>query len=165
VGEIRVRFLSGFMIAGFSLPLGAAEPRSGLDFFLGRWTIQGIEASYSETCEWLPGGGFLACRAEDRSEGEPSYALSIFGYSELDGHYTYHGFGGSGGVRTLQGFVQDGVWRFQGQSGRAPAWRRWQVTITPSERGFHFREEVSERSGPWEVAAAFEYLRLGPMEP
>ncbi len=165
MGEMKVRLLSGLMIFGFSLPLGAAEPRSALDFFLGRWTIQGLEASYSETCEWLPGGGFLACRAEDRSEADTSYSLSIFGYSERDGHFTYHGFGGSGGVRTLQGFLQDGAWRFHGQSGRAPDWRRWQVTITPTERGFRFREEVSERSGPWEEAVAFEYVRLDPIEP
>ena len=163
--ERKVQLLLGLMIVVFAPSLDASEPRSSLDFFAGRWTIQGLEASYSETCQWLPGGGFLACRAEDRSEVEPSYSLSIFGYSARDGHYTYHGFAGSGGVRTLQGFVHDGVWRFSGASGRAPDWRRWQVTITPSERGFRFREEVSERSGPWEEAAAFEYVRLGPNEP
>jgi hypothetical protein len=36
-----------------------------------------------------------------------------------------------------------------GESTRGPAWRRWQVAITPTEAGFHFREEVSERGGPW----------------
>jgi hypothetical protein len=145
---------------GFAAPLDAAEPRAELGLFQGRWTIEGMEASYTETCEWLPGRAFLKCQAEDRSESEPSHSLSVLGYSERDGHYTYHGFGGSGTARTLQGFLQDGIWRFHGQTGRAPDWRRWQVTITPFEGGFQFREEVSDQSGPWRETARFKYVRL-----
>jgi hypothetical protein len=143
-----------------STPVAASHPRSQLEFFRGAWTINGNQETYRETCEWLPGGGFMACNAEDRSETPPGFSLSVFGYSEADGDYTYSGFGGSGSLRSLRGSIHDGVWRFHGQSLRAPEWRRWQVTITPTATGFHFREEVSERSGPWRESVALEYLRL-----
>ena len=159
-----MRILLLAVAGSLAIPLGAAEPRAALEVLHGRWTIQGSESTYLETCEWLPGGAFLACRAEDRSEKEPSHSLSVLGYSQRDGHYTYHGFGSSGTPRTLQGFLHDGVWHFHGQSGRAPDWRRWQVTMTPTERGFRFREEASDRSGPWKETAAFDYVRLGPTQ-
>ena len=165
MSEMNARVLFLVIAAGISAPLAASEPRAELEVLRGRWTIEGQENSYTETCDWLPGGSFLVCRAEDRSEKEPSHSLSVLGYSERDGHYTYHGFGSSGTPRTLQGFFQDGVWRFQGQTGRPPDWRRWQVTITPSERGFRFREEVSDKAGPWKETAALEYLRLGSAQP
>lgn len=134
--------------------------RNELAFFAGDWTIEGYETTYVERCRWLPGGGFLACHAEDRSEQEPSFSMSVFGYSEADGLFTYHGFGGDGSQRTLRGAPHDGVWRFYGESTRGPAWRRCQVTITPTAGGFHFREEVSERGGPWQDAVTIEYRRV-----
>lgn len=139
--------------------LAGTSPRDALEFFNDSWTVEGQEAAFVETCEWLPGRGFVACHADDRTEATPSYSMSVFGYSDADGHYTYSGFGGSGTQRVLSGFLNDGVWHFQGQSGRGPNWRRWQVTLTPTARGFHFREEVSDRSGPWREVASFEYLR------
>lgn len=141
------------------------DPRSELEFFRGAWTIEGHDATYREVCEWLPGRAFVACNAEDRSENLPGHSLSVFGYSETDAQYTYSGFAGSGSQRSLQGSLQDGVWRFHGQSGRAPNWRRWQVTITPTPKGFHFREEVSDGSGPWRESVVLEYLRLPDDKP
>lgn len=139
--------------------VSAESPRAALDFFRGEWTIKGHETTYSESCEWLSGKGFIACNAEDRSEPESSFSMSVFGYSEADGQYTYAGFSSSGTQRSLRGHVHGGVWRFYGQSDRAPKWRRWQVTITPTREGFHFLEEVSERSGPWQRSAEFTYIR------
>jgi hypothetical protein len=160
-----VRVLSWVLASVSANSIAAAEPHAQLEFFRDAWTIKGMETSYSEVCDWLPGGGFLACRSEDRSEGEPAYSLSIFGYASIDAQYTYHGFAGSGTHRTLRGEVHDGVWRFHGESGRGPNWRRWQVTITPTDTGFLFREETSDRSGPWMEAASFEYLRRSQTGP
>ena len=139
--------------------MSAESSRSALEFFRGEWTIKGQETSYRETCNWLAGNGFVSCHAEDRSESKPSYSMSVFGYSDADGHYPYNGFAGSGGQRSLRGYLLDGVWRFHGQSERGPNWRRWQVTITPTSEGFHFREEVSDRSGPWTPSVEFWYVR------
>jgi hypothetical protein len=163
-----MRHLARFVAAGMlpsAMTLAAAaasgpDPRSELEFFRGTWTIEGHVANYREICEWLPGRAFVACNAEDRSESPPGYSLSVFGYSDTDAQYTYSGFSGSGSQRSLQGSLQDGVWRFHGQSGRAPNWRRWEVTITPTPKGFHFREEISDRSGPWRESVVLEYLRL-----
>jgi hypothetical protein len=144
----------------FPVPAVAEEsPRSALEFFSGTWTLKGHETTYSEVCAWLPGGGFLACRAEDRSESPAAHALSVFGYSEDDAAYTYHGFSGNGSQRMLRGSLDGGVWRFHGQTGRPPAWRRWQVTITPTSDGFAFLEEVSDESAPWKVAVRLEFVR------
>lgn len=142
-----------------SAAMSADSPRAALDFFRGEWTIKGYEDSYTESCVWLPGNGFIVCHAEDRSETQPSFSMSVFGYSEADDQYTYTGYGSSGTQRTMRGNRHEGIWRFHGQSERGPNWRRWQVTITPTPEGFHFREEVSDRSGPWKVAVEFTYVR------
>ena len=141
--------------------MATTDPRAELDFFHGTWTVQGQEATYNETCAWLPGKGFLACNAEDRSEKEPSFSMSVFGYSGIDGLYTYTGFDGSGSQRVLRGSHLDGVWQFFGSSERGPNWRRWQVTIKPTKAGFSFRQEVSDRGGPWTETVRIEYVRLG----
>lgn len=142
-----------------SAAMSTESPRAALDFFRGEWTIKGSESSYTESCIWLPGNGFIVCRAEDRSETQPSFSMSVFGYSEADDQYTYNGYGSSGTQRTMRGNRHEGIWRFHGQSERGPNWRRWQVTMTPTPEGFHFREEVSDRSGPWKVAVEFTYVR------
>lgn len=139
--------------------MAQTTPRAALEFFRGTWTLQGYESTYSEVCDWLPGGGFLACRAEDRSENAPDYSLSVFGYSETDSTYTYNGFSGRGSHRELRGSLHGQVWRFHGQAGRPPNWRRWQVTITPTSNGFHFLEEVSDNSGPWREVVQLQYVR------
>lgn len=157
------RLAVGLVLGAACCTAPAAEPpRSALEFFRGEWTIAGQESTYRETCEWLPGRGFLACTADDRSQAEPSVSLGIFGYSEAEGAYTYSGFNGSGTQRSLRGSVDEGIWRFHGQSDRGPDWRRWQVTITPTPAGFRFREEVSQRSGPWNLRADFDYRRRRP---
>lgn len=154
-------FAAALLVAASTPCMAEGGPsRAALGFFAGTWTIRGHEASYRERCDWLPGAAFLACRSVDRSDEPPSHGLSIFGYLESDGLYTYHGFGGSGSQRNLRGGLQDGVWRFYGDSGRGPEWRRWQVVITPTPGGFSFREEVSDRGGPWRESVALEFLRL-----
>ena len=155
----RLYCLALFISALFVSAMAQATPRAALEFFRGTWTLQGHESTYSEVCEWLPGGGFLACRAEDRSENAPDFSLSVFGYSETDSTYTYNGFSGRGSHRELRGSLHGQVWRLHGQAGRAPNWRRWQVTITPTSSGFHFLEEVSDNSGPWREVVQLQYVR------
>lgn len=144
-----------------SMPAVAqTTPRSALEFFRGAWTLKSYEGTYREVCDWLPGGGFLACRAEDRSENPPDFSLSVFGYSEPDASYTYNGFSGRGSHRALRGSLHGQVWRFHGEAGRGPHWRRWQVTITPTPEGFQFLEEVSDNSGPWEEVVQLQFIRI-----
>ncbi|MEO8187874.1 MAG: hypothetical protein ABI580_10985, partial [Burkholderiaceae bacterium] len=139
---------------------GADDVRAKLSFFQGSWTLRGSESTYTEVCEWLPGGGFLSCRAEERQPSGNGFSQSIFGYSAADGMYTYNGFDGIGTSRALRGTNQKGIWRFFGQSDRGPTWQRWQVTITPTADGFRFKEEVSERGGPWKERFVTDYVRV-----
>lgn len=85
--------------------------------------------------------------------------MSVFGYDAAEGRYTYAGFDDAGHQRVLRGHRVDGAWRFQGASERGPSWRRWQVTLTPTDDGFRLVEEVSDRAGPWRVAVELEYVR------
>jgi hypothetical protein len=86
--------------------------------------------------------------------------MSVFGYAEGDGLYTCNGFNAAGSQRTLRGTVQDGVWRFFGQSDRGPAWQGWQATMTPTPEGFDFKEGISERGGPWKEAFKANSVRV-----
>ena len=156
----RAGGLTLVLVAAMSASMADADPRAQLDFFRGIWTVKGQEATYREVCAWLPGGGFVACNAEDRSGPTPDFSLSVFGYSAADDQYTYNGFSGSGAQRALRGHLHDGIWRFHGESEHGSNRRRWQVTIAPTSAGFHFREEVSDRSGPWRTAVEIEYLRV-----
>lgn len=139
---------------------GAEDARAKLSMFEGEWTVKGSESTYRETCAWLPGASFLACNAEDKSTSGSNYSHSILGFSTAESIYTYALFHGAGSSRTLRGSLENGVWKFFGQTDRAPAWRRYQVTITPTSEGFHFLEEVSDRGWPWNTNEQIEYLRL-----
>jgi hypothetical protein len=122
----------------------AHDPRELLGFFAGRWTVKGSEATYTETCEWLSKNSFLICKAQDTDPKDPGTSTSIFGYSPEDQTYSYAGFDSSGGSRNLRGWFNAKVWMFVGQRERGITSARWQVTITPTEVGFHFREDISE---------------------
>jgi hypothetical protein len=156
----RAGGLTLVLIAAIPTSMADTDPRAQLDFFRGLWTVKEHEATYREVCDWLRGGGFVVCNAEDRSDPTHSFSLSVFGYSVSDAQYTYSGFSSSGAERTLRGSLHESTWRFHGGSDRGPNWRRWQVTIVPTSTGFHFREEVSDRSGPWRIAVEIEYLRV-----
>jgi len=140
--------------------LDAEKARSELTMFVGTWTIKGSEDSYRETVAWLPGGGFIACDAEDNSPDGGDYSHSVMGYSAAEGVYTHVGFHRSGSYRSLRGTLRDGVWRFFGQSERGPNWRRYLATISPSAEGYSFVEEVSDRGGPWRISVERTFLRL-----
>lgn len=73
--EGRWKYVAVHQIEFTDLTDPSADPGGELAFFAGRWTIEGSEETYLETCEWLPQSSYLACRAEDTSE-EPPGGLS-----------------------------------------------------------------------------------------
>jgi hypothetical protein len=151
--------VAGLCVAQFWSATATANSLAELNFFEGRWTIKGIETTYTEECAWVPGGRFLSCQSEDSSKTPHEFGTSVFGFSESEQVYSYAGFNGSGSTRQLRGILDAGIWRFFGQSEHGPEWRRWQVLITPAETGFHYQEEVSVRGGPWEKAVTLDYIR------
>lgn len=80
------------------------------------------------------------------------------GYSPGEEVYTHTGFGDS--PRILRGWRHDGKWVFTGHREGATKSTRWQVTITPTTLGFHFRQETSINGGPWATSFEARYLRL-----
>ena len=158
---MRAFFNYAIFAVGFSQLCIAEEnssPLAALKLFEGRWTIKGMEATYSEVCTWLPGERYLECRSEDKSTTPHEFGTSVLGFSEQDQVYTYQSLGAS--TRQMRGMMEGGVWRFFGQSERGPEWRRWQIVIKPTETGFHFQEQVSVRGGPWKEAVVLDYIRI-----
>jgi hypothetical protein len=137
----------------------APDPREKLGFFAGEWTVKGSEATYTEKCEWLSKESFLVCKAQDTDPKDPGTSISIFGYSPEDQTYTYAGFDSSGGSRNLRGWFNGKFWVFTGQRERGTTSPRWQITITPTEAGFHFRQDISQNGAAWATSIEMDYLR------
>ena len=140
-----------FCAAAAAAELSSDHPVKRLDYLVGEWTIAG-EDGYRETCRWAPGGDAVIC--------ETSGGFSILGYSSAQGAYTHHGLSRDGEIETLYGWFEGAVLSFVGQSTRAGEHQRSKVTLTPTERGFRFQQEVSVKAGPWGMAHDFEYVRL-----
>ncbi|HUR40869.1 MAG TPA: hypothetical protein VM240_06830 [Verrucomicrobiae bacterium] len=153
-------------LLAFLAPIASAQtpspsdPRQKLSMFVGTWTVEGSEKTYRETCEWLTRESFVVCRAEDTNPKERDVSLSIMGYSPEEQAYTYANFSGSGGSRTLRGWVHGEKWVFTGGRERDGTSARWQVTIIPNAKGFHFRQEVSENGAAWTTNFETRYVRL-----
>jgi hypothetical protein len=154
-------FLAGWLLATNSnAATNAPDPAEKLGFFVGEWTVKGSEATYSEKCEWLSSKhSFVVCKAEDTDPKDRSTSISIFGYSPEDQTYTYAGFDSSGSSRNLRGWFNGKFWVFTGQRERGTTSPRWQITITPTGAGFHFREDISKNGAEWATSVEMDYLR------
>lgn len=138
----------------------ASDPRARLSLIVGTWTVEGSESTYRETCDWLTPASFVVCRGEDTNPADRGVALSILGYSPEEQAYTYASYSGSGRTRSLRAWLYGERWVFTGQGDRAGKSSRWQVSVTPNARGFHFRQETSENGGPWAADVDIQYIRL-----
>src|SRR5436190_12611161 len=136
-----------------------AEARARLDVIVGAWTISGQEASYSEICEWYHSKSFIVCNSEEKKSQGISKSVSIIGFSDISGMYTYYNYGSSGSSRTLNGFLQGEELLFTGERSVRGNMVRYQVSMKPTISGFAFREERSTNGAPWVVAAQFDYIR------
>jgi hypothetical protein len=135
------------------------EVERQLAFLVEDWTIEGMEATYRETCRWYHGRSFVVCETVDRSEGEPQQSVSILGWSAAASHYTYHHYGQNGRSRSetcfandLQGLTCLGERRTDDRliQSRSHIW--------PVEGGAAFRSERSENGGPWTETVSLKYV-------
>jgi hypothetical protein len=147
-------------LPGFAYGQGQEDPYSKLAFFEGTWTVEGQEATYRETCSWFEDRRFLICKAEDKEAGTPTWSMSIFGYSAERQAYTHTLLGSSGGIRTIHGWHDGRVWTFIGEVQQGSSTKRTQVTITPTNKGFTFRQDAATNGTAWRKAAEFTYVRL-----
>lgn len=139
---------------------GQEAPYSKLAFFEGSWTVEGQEATYRETCSWFESRRFLICKAEDKEAGTPTWSMSIFGHSAERQAYTHTLLGSSGSIRSIYGWHDGKLWTFVGETQQGGNAKRMQVTITPTKKGFTFRQDVSTNGAPWKKSAEFTYTRL-----
>lgn len=135
-------------------------PHEAVRALEGRWTVRGMEETYTEVCELFPGGHHLVCYATSLKGEKVARHMSIITWSAEEGCYLYFGIGSSGSVRTHRGSVDGGIWEFHGTATIEGAKAAVRVTMTPFEEGFRFLEEYSTDSETWIVDADFDYIRL-----
>ncbi len=162
IPKARVLVASLLCIPAFdALPQGvaASDARARLNAIVGGWTISGQEDSYSEICDWYHNRSFVVCNSEERQAQGVSKSVSVLGFSEISGTYTYYSFSSSGSSRSLNGFLRGDEWIFTGERQIRGDVVRYQVSMKPTTSGFAFREERSPNGGPWTVVAEFNYVR------
>lgn len=160
MNALRLAPIMLLALPGFAYGQGQEDPYSRLAFFEGTWTVEGQEPTYRETCSWFENHRFLVCKTEDKEAGTPTWSMSILGYSAERQAYTHTFLGSSGSIRTIHGWHDGNVWTFIDEVEQGSSTRRTQITITPTEKGFTFRQDVSTNGAAWKMAAEFTYVRL-----
>lgn len=135
------------------------EVERQLAFLVNDWTIEGLEASYRETCRWYHQRSFVVCETTDRSEGEPAHSVSILGWSAAANHYTYHHYSQSGRSRSETCFAneQQGL-TCLGERRTETGLIQSRSHIWPVEGGAAFRNERSLNGGPWTETVSLKYV-------
>lgn len=160
----RMRSLVGtvFLITHAIVAVAQVPPREArarLEVLIGVWTVSGQEESYSEVCEWYHNKSFVVCNSEEKGPQGVSKSVSVLGFSEISGMYTYYNFSSSGGSRALNGFLRGDEMLFTGERPVRGDMVRYQVSMKPTTSGFAFREERSTNGAPWVVAGQVDYIR------
>jgi hypothetical protein len=116
-----------------------------LNPFVGKWKTEGwikgddgkpdIQISGTDTYEWLPGEFLLFHRIDVKIGEERKEGIEIIGYDASTNTFPMHYFDRRGNAESMQASINDGVWRFQGES----------IRFTGS-----FSKDGMELSGIWE---------------
>lgn len=129
---------------------------------VGRWTIEGMEDTFLETCEMYPGGYFLVCNTEFKTQsGGLNKGVSILGYSTEGNHVTYYNYSSSGESRTLKGKIDEtGNLFFEGEELIKGKSIKSRVVMTKNGENYNFKEDTSIDNGPWTTSTEFVYTRV-----
>jgi hypothetical protein len=97
-----------------------------LEVFIGKWKTEGqtiastnarpVRVAGTDTYEWLDGGFFLIHRVDVRMGDEEVKAIEIIGYDASNQTYPMYSFDNQGNSVTMQASVDNGIWRFSGES-------------------------------------------------
>lgn len=138
----------------------AARQRERLEFLIGTWTVESMEDSFTETCEWYHQRSHVVCSSETVTAGGTRKGVSVFSYSTRKGRYVYYHYGSSGVANEMDVFIVDKslLATYERQVGADLV--REQVWMTPRADGtYDFREDDSTNGGPWTTVASVHYLR------
>ena len=126
----------------------------------GRWTIRGMENSFTEVCELFPGGHHMVCYATSQNGDSVSRHMSIITWSAEEKCFLYFGIGSSGSVKRYRGAFENGVWSFTGSATIDNAAASVRIVTTPLREGFRFLEEYSLDGLTWITESDLDYVRL-----
>ena len=160
--RLEAIFLS---ILAASTAAAQTAPDSGyapLKNFVGRWTTQGQETEFTETCDWYHGKFHVVCNAErKRADGSTGHSMSILGYIDGAG-YVYSGIGSKGRYETFEkGRWSDGKFFFDSTTSEHGKTITNRITIGPfTDEGFLFVVTTSTDGLTWTEADRTTYIRL-----
>ena len=145
---------------------GSRTPDRRLSSIVGRWRTSGrvigepsIPVVGTDTYELVPGGHFLLHHVDVTIGGQPVRAIEIIGEPDAGGGYLARSFDSHGNAETMHLAIDDnGVFRFTGGSGIAPAAQRANaptahvrsaLTIAPDGQSMTARWERSDDGTTW----------------
>lgn len=138
----------------------AAAAREQLGFIVGTWTVEGMEKTMTETCEWFQDRSHVVCNAELVTPSGVRKSVSVLSYSARRGRHAYYHYGSSGVVNEMDAFVAGGVLLATAERQIGPDLVREQVRMAPRGDGsYDFKEETSTNGGPWTTTTSIRYLR------
>ena len=136
-----------------------ARAREELGFIVGTWTVEGMEKTLTDRCEWFE-RAHVVCTAEVITPSGVKKSVSVFSYSARRGRHAYYHYGSSGVVNEMDAFVSGGTLLATAERQVGRDLVREQVRMTPRGDGsYDFKEETSTNGGPWTVTTSIRYLR------
>ena len=152
----------GYIMLFVAAPCAASvhppEVEARLASMVGDWTVEGMEDVYRETCTWYGDRSFVVCDMTDTSDDTAS--VSVIGYSQADGHYTYQHYSKAGSSRNEIAFPfgERGL-VFTAERKGANGVSRFSSHFEPLADGrAHFRQVRSLNGGPWTESADLYYV-------
>ena len=152
--------LSGRLTAQAAGDPQESAAREQLAFIVGTWTVEGMEETMTERCEWFQNRSHVVCNTEIAAPSGVRKSVSVLSYSARRGRHAYYHYSSSGVVNEMDAFVADGTLLATAERQVGPDLVREQVRMTPRDDGsYDFKEETSTNGGPWTTTTSIRYLR------
>lgn len=135
-------------------PSGPPQPgpeHQKLAFFAGKWISEGetkasafgpaAKFSFTETCEWLPGGFALVCHSDGKFGEGAVKGLSVMSYDAAEKTYIYFETNSWGEVVFSRGSVQGDTWTWnnEGKMNGKPTHARFALKqVSPDSAAYTF---------------------------
>lgn len=157
-----LRFAMVALVCLFGTVSGVASPRESLAILEGSWTLEGMEDTYLETCEWFDGRSHMICSGESRGPAGADRGVSIFSYSEEKQRFLYYHYGSGGRANPQDVFIDGSTLYATSESQSRGDLIRTQVTMTRRADGsFDFVRQQSRNGKEWKTVTTLHYVRAG----
>ena len=152
--------LAAGAVAQMQAPKPGPEVKK-LDIFAGSWTLDGTmkpgmmgpggTMTETEKCEWMPGGFYLICRSDYKSEAMGNGSgLAAMGYSTDDKAYTYREFNSFGEFEDARGTIDGDTWTWTSDEKMGGMTMKGRFTMkNVSAASYNFTYEMSQDGTKW----------------